>query len=129
MPLIEKESNMSNVPEIFGSMVFSEAVMQERLPHETYKAVTYAIRVLPLVLFRREIRSTFVRSFLYYIPFACLAAMTFPEILRAADTRIGSLTGFVVAVVLALKKKSLLTVALSACAAVFVAERLLAFLS
>lgn len=42
--------------------------------------VTYAIRVLPLVLFRKEIKSTFVRSFLYYIPYAVLGAMTFPAV-------------------------------------------------
>ena len=45
--------------------------------------VTYLIRMLPLVLFKREITSPFVKSFLYYVPYACLAAMTFPAILTA----------------------------------------------
>ena len=40
--------------------------------------VTYLIRMLPLVLFKKEITSPFVKSFLYYVPYACLAAMTFP---------------------------------------------------
>ncbi len=88
---------------------------------------TYLIRMLPLVLFRREIKSPFLKSFLYYIPFACLAAMTFPEILWSAGTRIASFAGFAVAVILAFRKKSLLTVALAACAAVLVVERLIVF--
>jgi branched-subunit amino acid transport protein len=88
---------------------------------------TYLIRMLPLVLFRREIKSPFLKSFLYYIPFACLAAMTFPEILWSADTRIASFAGFAVAVILAFRTKSLLTVALAACAAVLVVERLIVF--
>ena len=45
--------------------------------------VTYLIRMLPLALFKREITSPFVKSFLYYVPYACLAAMTFPAILTA----------------------------------------------
>ena len=44
-------------------------------------AVTYLIRMLPLALSRKEITSPFIRSFLYYVPYACLAAMTFPAIL------------------------------------------------
>ena len=43
--------------------------------------VTYLIRMLPLVLFKKEITSPFVKSFLYYVPYACLAAMTFPAII------------------------------------------------
>ncbi len=46
-------------------------------------AVTYLIRMLPLALSRKEITSPFIRSFLYYVPYACLAAMTFPAILFA----------------------------------------------
>ena len=47
--------------------------------------VTYLIRVLPLTLIRKEIKNKFVKSFLYYVPYATLAAMTFPAILYAAD--------------------------------------------
>ena len=50
--------------------------------------VTYLIRMLPLVLFKREITSPFVKSFLYYVPYACLAAMTFPAILTPIRTAI-----------------------------------------
>ncbi|MGN8632323.1 AzlD domain-containing protein [Blautia sp. HCP3S3_G3] len=87
--------------------------------------VTYLIRMLPLVLFRREITSPFVKSFLYYVPYACLAAMTFPAILFSTSSVISAVVGFAVALIAAYKEKSLLTVALCACAAVFVAERIL----
>ena len=84
--------------------------------------VTYAIRALPLTLIRKEIKSKFIRSFLYYVPYATLAAMTFPAILSATDYWISSVVGFAVAMVLAFNKKSLLTVASCACAAAFIVE-------
>ncbi|MBE5823743.1 MAG: AzlD domain-containing protein [Butyrivibrio sp.] len=84
--------------------------------------VTYLIRALPLTLIRREINSRFIRSFLHYVPYATLAAMTFPAILNATDYLISSLIGFLVALVLAFNKKSLLTVAGFACLAAFVVE-------
>ena len=52
--------------------------------------VTYLIRMLPLVLLKREITNPFVRSFLYYVPYACLAAMTFPAILFSTDRIFGA---------------------------------------
>ena len=84
--------------------------------------VTYAIRALPLTLIRKEIKSTFIRSFLYYVPYATLAAMTFPAILSATNSHISAFAGFCVALVLAFNKKSLLTVAGLACATAFVVE-------
>ncbi len=84
--------------------------------------VTYLIRALPLTLIRKEIKSRFIRSFLYYVPYATLAAMTFPAILTATDYVLSSVVGFAVAVVLAFNKKSLLTVAGFACLAAFVVE-------
>ena len=89
--------------------------------------VTYLIRMLPLVLFKKEITSPFVKSFLYYVPYACLAAMTFPAILTAtAGGILSGVVGLVVALIVAYKE-SLLTVALFACAAVFIAERIMGF--
>ena len=82
--------------------------------------VTYLIRMLPLTVFRREIRSPFLRSFLYYVPYAVLGAMTVPDIFYATGSLWTALAGLVVAVVLAWKEKSLLTVAVFACAAVAV---------
>ncbi len=84
--------------------------------------VTYLIRALPLTLIRREIKSRFVKSFLYYVPYATLAAMTFPGILSGTDFILSAVCGFVVALVLAFNKKSLLTVAGVACFTAFVVE-------
>ena len=91
--------------------------------------VTYLIRALPLVLFKREITNPFIKSFLYYVPYACLAAMTFPAILTAPTGGIiAGAAGLAAALLAAFREKSLLIVALCACAAVFVAERVLEFL-
>ena len=91
--------------------------------------VTYLIRMLPLALAKIEIRSPFIKSFLYYVPYACLAAMTFPAILTAtAGGIISGAAGLIVALILAYREKSLLTVALFACAAVFIVLRIMEFL-
>ena len=92
-------------------------------------AVTYAIRVLPITLLRKPITNRFVRSFLYYVPYVTLALMTFPAILTATSSVISAAVGFVVALIAAYREKSLLTVALQACLAVFLVERLMAYLS
>ena len=91
-------------------------------------AVSYLIRMLPLTLIRKEIKNTFIKSFLYYVPYDCLTAMTFPAILYATDSPISAFAGLVVAVIFALKEKSLVTVACFSCIAVFVMERILSFL-
>ena len=88
---------------------------------------TYLIRVLPLALAKKEITNPFIKSFLFYVPYACLAAMTFPAILYATSSVVSAAVGFAVALIAAYKEKSLLTVALLACAAVFIAERILVF--
>ena len=87
--------------------------------------VTYLIRMIPLALVKREITSPFVKSFLYYVPYACLAAMTFPAILTATSSIISGVAALVVAIFVAYKEKSLLTVAIWACVAVFIVERIL----
>ena len=84
--------------------------------------VTYLIRMLPLTLIRKEIKSNFIKSFLYYVPFATLAAMTFPAILSATDHLYSAAAGFAMALILAFNKKSLLTVAGLSCAAAFIVE-------
>jgi len=86
---------------------------------------TYLIRMLPLTVFRRPIRSRFIKSFLHYVPYACLTAMTFPAILYDTTYMLSGAAALVIAVVLAFRGKSLLTVSLSSCAAVFVCERIL----
>lgn len=86
---------------------------------------TYLIRALPLVLFRKPIQSRFVRSFLHYVPVACLTAMTFPAILYATDHMASGAVGLAVAVVLALCNRSLIVVAASGSLAVFLADWLI----
>ena len=89
--------------------------------------VTYLIRMLPFTLFRREIRSVFFRSFLAYVPYAVLGAMTFPSILYATASLASAAAGTVVALILAYFRRSLLTVAVGASAAALTVELLLAY--
>lgn len=84
--------------------------------------VTYLIRVLPLVLIRRKITNKYIRSFLYYVPYATLAAMTFPAILYSTANIFSAALGFAAALFLSYRGKSLLLVSSCACAAVFAAE-------
>jgi len=100
------------------------------LPYVVVMAlVTYLIRMLPLTAFRRPIRSRFVQSFLTYIPFAVLGAMTFPEVLYSTGDLRTAAAGVVVAVALAWRGKGLLTVAVAACGAVAAAQGLLLLIS
>ena len=87
--------------------------------------VTYLVRMLPLVLLKKEIQNRFLRSFLYYVPYACLACMTVPAVFFATTYVAGAAVCFFVALFLSYREKSLIVVALAACAAVFVAERIL----
>jgi branched-subunit amino acid transport protein len=83
---------------------------------------TYLIRMLPLVLFQKEIKNKHIQSFLYYVPYACLTAMTIPAIFYATGSVISAAAGLVVALFLGWRGKSLPTVALAACIVVFVVE-------
>jgi branched-subunit amino acid transport protein len=89
---------------------------------------TYLIRMIPLVFFRKEIKNRFIRSFLAYVPCACLTAMTFPAILYSTNAVISGAVALAVALVAALCKRSLVTVAALSCAAVFVTEWILTLL-
>lgn len=91
--------------------------------------VTYLIRMLPLVIFKRKIQNRYVKSFLFYMPYAVLTAMTIPAIFTATASVWSAAAGLLVAVILALREKSLLTVAVFACAAVFAAEWLMHYFS
>ena len=87
--------------------------------------VTYLIRMLPLTVFRKEIKSRFVMSFLHYVPYAVLGAMTIPDVLYSTGNIGTALVGLAVAVVLAWRGKGLLTVAIAACVAVAAAQLIL----
>ena len=86
---------------------------------------TYLVRMLPLVLMKGKITNRFLLSFLHYIPYAVLSVMTIPAIFSATGDLRTAAAGFVVAMVLAWKGRSLLTVAAAACAAVLAAELML----
>lgn len=87
--------------------------------------VTYLVRAIPLALCRNKIENTFVKSFLAYVPYAVLGAMTFPAIIYSTEELIPALAGTVVGLVMAFRRKSLLFVAVSACVAVFIAKMIL----
>lgn len=84
--------------------------------------VTYLIRMLPLVIFKKKITNRFIRSFLYYIPYAVLAAMTFPAILGATASPWSAAAGLLVALITAYFEWGLLPVALLSCVGVFICE-------
>ena len=90
--------------------------------------VTYLIRMLPLTVFRREIHSVFVKSFLHYVPYAVLGAMTFPDVLYSTGSLWTALAGLIVAVIMALRGRSLLTVAIGACLTVAAAQAVMLLL-
>ena len=96
--------------------------------------VTYLIRMLPLTLIRGKIKNRFLKSFLYYVPYACLMAMTFPAVFYAtaadasaatAEELIAAASGVAIAIFLALKGKGLVTVAVAASAVTYAATLLL----
>lgn len=87
--------------------------------------VTYLIRALPLTLIHGKIQNKWIRSFLYYVPYVCLSAMTFPAIFSATQSVWSAVAGVVVALVLAYFDRGLVVVAAGACAAVFVVEHLM----
>lgn len=81
---------------------------------------TYLIRTIPFVLIRKRISNIFVRSFLYYIPYTVLSAMTFPAAFYATGNIYAAVAGVVVAIILALFDRGLTLVAVSSCATVFI---------
>ena len=88
-------------------------------------AVSFAIRVLPLTLIRGEIKNTFLRSFLHYVPYVTLAVMTFPAIVEATQSPIAGALALLVGAVLAWRGGSLFFVAAACCLVVLGAELIL----
>ena len=88
----------------------------------TMALTTYLIRCLPLTIFRKPIKSRFLRSFLHYVPYCCLTAMTFPAILTSTAALLSGAAALIVGVILAYRGKSLLTVSVAASAAVILTE-------
>ena len=88
--------------------------------------VTYALRAIPLVALRKRITNPWLLSFLYYVPYAVLTAMTIPAIIFATANPVSGVVALVVAVLIALRGADLLVVALGAAGSVLVVEALLA---
>ena len=88
---------------------------------------TYLIRVIPFVLMKRKIENQFIKSFLHYIPYAVLTAMTVPAIFHSTDYILSAVLGFVAAIILALMRKSITVVAIGTCVCVYVTECLIRF--
>ncbi len=88
---------------------------------------TYLLRAVPFALIRKKIENPFICSFLHYIPYAVLTAMTVPAIFYAVDAPVAAAVGFITALIFALKGKGLTAVALAACGAVYVTGLILPY--
>ena len=84
--------------------------------------VSFLIRTLPLTLIRRPIKSRFLRSFLFYVPYVTLAVMTFPAIVQATQSPVAGAVALVIGIAAAWCGASLFQVAVACCAVVFVLE-------
>lgn len=91
-------------------------------------SVTYLVRMLPLVLVKKKIKNRFIKSFLYYVPYAVLSVMTVPAIFYATSSPVSAAIGFGIALVAAFFERSLLTVASLACASVFLTELIMLYI-
>ena len=89
---------------------------------------TYLIRMIPFTLMRKSIKSRFIKSFLYYIPYAVLSAMTFPAIFYSTGNEISAIVGTIAALVLAFYKKPLIVVSIVAAAVAFVTAVIIKFI-
>ena len=89
--------------------------------------VTYFLRMVPMVFFRKKIKNRFLRSLLHYIPFAVLTAMTVPAVFYSSAYRVSAIVGTLAAVILAYCKRGLVTVAAGACTAVLLCEILMKY--
>ncbi|MBQ6808041.1 MAG: AzlD domain-containing protein [Firmicutes bacterium] len=90
--------------------------------------VTYLLRMIPMVVFRKKITSPFLISLFAYMPYTILGAMTIPAIFDATGHALSAAAGFLAAIVVAFKKESLLLTALVACLAAYLAELVLSMI-
>lgn len=84
--------------------------------------VTYLVRTIPFILLKRDIQSEFWKSFLAYIPYTVLSAMTVPAIFYATSSRLSGIAALVTAVIVSLLGRGLVLVACAACAAVLLVD-------
>ncbi len=84
--------------------------------------MTYAVRVLPLTLLRKPVRNSFLRSFLFYVPYVTLAVMTFPAIVETTAVRAAGIAALLAGILIAWRGYSLITVAVSCFSVVLLIE-------
>lgn len=84
--------------------------------------VTNLIRVVPIFLIRKEIKNTFIKSFLYYVPYVTLAVMTFPAIVHATQSPIAGIIALIIGIVAAWMELGLFPVSIICCVTVFLLE-------
>lgn len=89
---------------------------------------TYLIRAIPFAAVKKKIDNKFIRSFLYYIPYTVLSAMTFPAALYATGNIIAASLGLLVAILLAIKGEGLTMVAVAACVTVLITEIIMTYI-
>lgn len=89
---------------------------------------TYLIRAIPFAAVQKKITNPFIRSFLYYIPYTVLSAMTFPAALYATGNVIAAAAGLIVAVIFAVRGKGLTLVAIVSCVTVLLVEIIMTYL-
>lgn len=87
--------------------------------------VTYLVRVIPLTCFRKKVKSRYIRSFLYYVPYAVLGGMTFPHIFYSTENTIYAIIGTGVALLLGYLERGLTTVAVLSVLVVYLCNILL----
>ena len=85
---------------------------------------TYLIRAIPFAMVRQKINNTFIKSFLYYIPYTVLSCMTFPAALYATNNFYAAVAGMFVAIILAFFRRGLTTVAVASCVTVLIVDLL-----
>lgn len=90
--------------------------------------VTYLIRMIPFVFLKKKIKSQFINSLLYYVPYAVLSAMTFPSIFYATNNVVTAAVGTGVAIIASVCKRSLVVVAVCSVLAVLVTECFILYL-
>lgn len=84
--------------------------------------VTFIVRVLPMTLIRKPIENSFIRSFLYYVPYVTLSVMTFPAIIEATNSPLAGGLALIIGIIAAYKKVSLVGVATICCVVVLIVE-------
>ncbi|MEE3482774.1 MAG: AzlD domain-containing protein [Bacteroidales bacterium] len=89
--------------------------------------VSFLIRVLPLTLIRKPIQNTFIRSFLYYVPYVTLAVMTFPAIIQTTQSPLAGLAALLISITISMMGAGLFPVACVSCITVFISEFLLGY--